>query len=581
MEPVSPKSGSKKCLRECIWSNFVLFCRCTTVRGLGKLWQGPTFLRVIWAIFVVSMMCVLIVSVILLILDFLAYDVGVHTRLLLDDPSPFPALTVCHHYPFSMRARRLWREKKVLSPGQFNRYIRNLTWTNLINNDVNSAEAITFYDSLSVYYQNLSPNESKALGHDHHIFLNCMRISLQTTMFEDDCRLLKGYRVRQFSHHQYLNCHTFEPENHNEALETNFLSLIVSMGPKESSDPDEQAFLSDIFEQAKGLRVVVHEPGTYPDLEKSGLHAEPGKFNEIGYEPVRWTKMNTPTRPCFHNGEMYRDLDGLYNYTHEQCLLLYQQKEIIEECGCYYIMNPRPSFPTEEKPYCGRMWPHLDIVKFVERLNCLRDKLSISVKRKYDGSVCLPRCEYYTYDSEISITKWRAQLWQLYWLRVQTQAVRLAQEFTMNYSTGDITKSLAYRMWKRYLSEGNLLNIPKESTWNDSIRPPDVIKQIDLDIGDGLSRNDDDGFAYIVLKRKTQNTIDNTEKLVLTLNVLVSRIGGLCSVTIGITAACVIEIIEFVYYANSHRKMSVNKARTNEPALETDGDKQVVVAKNC
>ncbi|VDK38823.1 unnamed protein product [Taenia asiatica] len=578
MEPISPKTESKQCLRARIWTTFVLFCRCSTVRGLGKLWQGPTILRIIWAIFVVSMMCVLLTSVVLLILDFLAYDVGVHTRLLLDDPSPFPALTVCHHYPFSMRARKLWQEKKVLSPGQFNRYMRNLTWTNLLNNDVNAAEAITFYDSLSVYYQNLSPEEVKALGHDHRIFLNCMRVSSQTSIFEDDCRLLKGYLVRQFSHHQYLNCHTFEPADQKEALETSFLSLIVSMGPKESSDPDEQAFLPDIFEQAKGLRVVVHEPGTYPDLEKFGLHAEPGKLNEIGYEPVRWTKMNTPTRPCFHEAGKYYDLDGVYNYTHEQCLLLYQQKEIIEDCGCYYVMNPRPSFPTNEKPYCGRMWPNLDIEKFVNRLECLRDKLHIAVKRKYDGRVCLPRCEYYTYDSAISITKWRARMWQLYWLRVQTQAVRLAQEFMQSNSGKDITESLGYRMWKRYLSERNLSNIPAEATWNDSTRPPDVIKQINLDIDDGLSANDD-GFAYIVLKRKSQNTIDNTEKLVLTLNVLVSRIGGLCSVTIGITAACVVEIIEFVYYANCPRKATASRKKSGAEATEQEGDRQV--EKNC
>ncbi|VDD74595.1 unnamed protein product [Mesocestoides corti] len=574
MEPITPEHETGGNLREGVWATFVLFCRCTTVRGFGKLWQGPMLLRFIWATFVVSMMCVLITSVVLLILDFFAYDVGVHTRLLLDDPSPFPALTVCHHYPFSLAARKLWQEKQVLSPGQFNRYMRNITWTNLLNNDLQAAEATSFYDSLSVYYQNLRPDEAKLLGHDHRVFLNCMRISSQTTFFEDDCRLLKGYKVRQFSHHQYLNCHTFEPTNWQESMDTSFLSLIVSMGPKESSDPDEQAFLPDIFEQAKGLRVVVHEPGTYPDLERFGLHAEPGKLNEIGYEPVRWTKMNTPTKPCFHQAGLYNDLDEVYNYTHEQCLLLHQQKEIIESCGCYYVMNPRPSFPSDEKPYCGRMWPKLDIEEFVKRLECLKHKLDISVKRKYDGSTCLPRCEYYTYDSAISITKWRAQLWQLYWLRVQNQAIRLVQDHISKNPGKDIKDSLGYRMWKRYLGKENLRDIPKEASLSDAERPPDVIKRVNLDIDDDLSTNDD-GFAYIVLKRKSQNTIDNTEKLVLTLNVLVSRIGGLCSVTIGITAACVVEIIEFVYYANRHKKSKHQRRRDGMEAVDHESEKHL------
>ncbi|VDK85180.1 unnamed protein product [Dibothriocephalus latus] len=533
---------------------FYLFCSCTTVRGMCKLSKGPRFLRSAWSVFVVCTTCLLIVSVILLILDFLNYDVGVHTRLLLDDPSPFPAITVCHHYPFSNEARRLWKEGTILSPGRFNRYLRNLTLGYLLENDVSAAEAISFYDSLSVYYQNLDPADAKRLGHSYDIFLNCMRVGSHVSYFEDDCNTLNGYRIRQFSHHQYLNCHTFEPTDLAGSEETTFLSLIIGMGPKESSEDDEQAFLPDVFEQAKGLRVVVHEPGTYPDLEKFGLHAEPGKLNEIGYEPRRWTKKNTPRRPCqtFNASRGYLDLDQWYTYTHEQCLLLYQQKEIIEECGCHYVMNPRPSSPSNMTPYCGRMWPNLDINIFTKRLDCLRRKLDISVKRKYDGTVCLPRCEYYTYDTTISITKWRAKIWNLYWLRVQNRAVRLAEDFVKKHPNRSITESVGYKMWRNYLVQEDLQNIPEEARLNESVRPDHIVPLL----SDSMSRFhlDNESFAYIILKRKSPNTIDNTEKLVLTLNVLASRIGGLCSVTIGITAAFVIEVVEFIYLLIQRRR---------------------------
>ncbi|BHF79739.1 hypothetical protein SprV_0702286200 [Sparganum proliferum] len=559
---------------------FYLFCSCTTVRGMGKLSKGPRFLRTAWSIFVICTTCLLIVSVLLLILDFLNYDVGVHTRLLLDDPSPFPAITVCHHYPFSDDARRLWKEGKILSPGRFNRYLRNLTLGYLLDNDVSAAEAISFYDSLSVYYQNLRPDEAKSLGHNYAIFLNCMRVGSHVSYFEDDCSLLNGYRIRQFSHHQYLNCHTFEPTDLAGSEETSFLSLIIGMGPKESSEYDEQAFLPDVFEQAKGLRVVVHEPGTYPDLEKFGLHAEPGKLNEIGYEPRRWTKKNTPKRPCysFNASRAYRDLDQVYNYTHEQCLLLYQQKEIINECGCYYVMNPRPSFPSDMTPYCGRMWPNLDIKMFTSRLACLQRKLDISVKRKYDGTVCLPRCEYYTYDTTISITKWRAKFWNLYWLRVQNRAVRLAEQFVRLYPHRNITESMGYKMWRKYLVQQDLRNIPKEAELNDSMRPPHIVPLLSENMRNQLYL-DNESFAYIILKRKSPNTIDNTEKLVLTLNVLASRIGGLCSVTIGITAAFVIEVVEFIYLLIQRRKEEMTSIgetdKNGEKELDPTGIAQV------
>ncbi|RTG91467.1 uncharacterized protein DC041_0001473, partial [Schistosoma bovis] len=123
------------------------------------------------------------VSTALLIKDFLNYDVSVHTQLIMDNPSPFPSLTV--------------------------------------------SSTIWSYDSLSVYYQNLNYKESLNLGHNLTIFLNCMRIYSHMSVFEDNCTLLNGYHIKRLSHHQYLNCYTFEPININAANETTFLSLIV------------------------------------------------------------------------------------------------------------------------------------------------------------------------------------------------------------------------------------------------------------------------------------------------------------------------------------------------------------------
>ncbi|CAH8431091.1 unnamed protein product [Schistosoma turkestanicum] len=128
-----------------------------------------------------------------------------------------------------------------------------------------------------------------------------MRIFSHMSAFEDNCTLLSGYRIKRLSHHQYLNCYTFEPVNMNAANETTFLSLIV-------------AFLPDVFEQARGLRVVIHEAGTMPDLEKKWYSCEP-------------------------------DLDVKYNYTHTQCLLVHQQIEIMNNCHCIYVMHPRLVLP--------------------------------------------------------------------------------------------------------------------------------------------------------------------------------------------------------------------------------------------
>lgn len=70
-----------------------------------------------------------------------------------------------------------------------------------------------------------------------------------------------------------------------------------------------------------------------------------------------------------------------------------------------------------------------------------------------------------------------------------------------------------------------------------------------------------DNFAYVMLKRRTGDVRISQEKLVLSISVLLSQVGGLCSLTIGLTAAFIVELIEFSYrlyanwnFTNSHQK---------------------------
>ncbi|CAL8105520.1 unnamed protein product [Calicophoron daubneyi] len=491
---------------------------------MSKLYQGPKFLRAIWMFFVVSMSSLLISSTAMLIRDFLNYDVSVHTRLDLDNPSPFPAITVCHQPPFSQHAYEIWRKLDILSPSGYNRYMRKLILEALYKNDVDAANGIWGYDSLSVYYQNLEYNEAVQLGFTPAIYLSCMRNFLNSFSFEDDCTRLKGYRIRRLSHHLYMNCHTFEPVSMQDANETVFFSLVASMGPRDKDIQVQQAFFPDAFEQARGLRIVVHEVGTMPDFERNGLHVEPGKLNEVNYEPVRWTRLATPKRPCFNPNETdrYKDLEEVYNYTHGACLSLHQQFEIMKNCRCIYVMLPRPFLPNSSLPYCGRLWPNYNQTEFIERLQCLSKYLDNDIKRKYDGTECVPRCTYYEYASTTSITKWRGYPWQLYWLRVQNQASQTLVDYHTRYPERNVTEHEAFKQWEVYLKYDNLTQLPNKNKLSsgsvyDSL-PSWSSTKWDLESED---------FAYVVLKRKSPNIVQQYEKLVLSPYVLISRIGAL------------------------------------------------------
>ncbi|CAL8103150.1 unnamed protein product [Calicophoron daubneyi] len=531
-----------------------------TIRGVPRLNRGPRFLRGLWFCFVVSMTFGLCLVTYYLVQDYLVYDVAVNVHVALDAQSPFPALTVCHHHPFSRRAYELWNKKAVMSPSDFNRKMRNLTNYYLLQGELDFAEALYQYDSTSIYYQNIPAKDAYSLGHDTSIFLNCMRRVNQTMQIEDNCLHMDGFRIRRFSHHTFFNCHTFEPVSRIEAENTDTIALIVSLGSTPDYTVQEQAFLVDLFEMARGLRVVVHEPGTYPNLEREGLHVEPGKLNEINYQPILWKRLDTPAHPCRSEREdqqpelaslvdtqlpvssnsqysyAYNDLDMPYRYTQSQCILLHQQMNIIKRCGCQYIYNPRPKYPTKELPYCGSILENeFDIESLTERIQCLTGgPLNASLKRQYEAFNCHPRCSYYKYESTISVTTWRAVDWQLHWLRQLNNAFKqMNADQASVRDTWNVTRSKGYLKWKEYFEKSDLTKIP-----------PNAMNDLNLK---------GDNFAYVVLKRRTSDMKVHQEKLVLSISVLLSRIGGLCSLSIGLTAAFVIELIEFFYILCSRR----------------------------
>ncbi|KAH8869527.1 FMRFamide-activated amiloride-sensitive sodium channel [Schistosoma japonicum] len=221
-----------------------IICDTFSIRGVARLRSRSAFLRGLWLCFVLIMTIGLLLTTYLLVQDYLLYDVSVNIHVALDTKSPFPALTICHHQPFSQNAYNLWRNNDVMSPSIFNKYMRNLTHTFLIDNDVDTAETLYQYDSLSIYYQNIKAIDAYRLGHDTTVFLNCMRRVNQTMQIEDNCMHMDGFQIRKFSHHIYFNCHTFEPKTKIDAYDTDTIALIVSLGIDVNYDNQhEQAFL--------------------------------------------------------------------------------------------------------------------------------------------------------------------------------------------------------------------------------------------------------------------------------------------------------------------------------------------------
>ncbi|OON19924.1 hypothetical protein X801_04203, partial [Opisthorchis viverrini] len=274
--------------------------------------------------------------------------------------------------------------------------------------------------------------------------------------------------------------------------------------------------------------VVVHEPGAYPDLEREGLHVEPGKLNEINYQPIHWQRLNTPRHPCrtervdrTHElasitsdrlpkspssdyAYAYTDLNVSYRYTQSQCIHLHMQLNIIDKCQCQYIYNPRPKHPSKEVPYCGSFLYEQDkTLALSKRIECLNaGPMNTSLKRIHAATKCFPLCNYYSYESTMSVTTWRTENWQLHWLRHLNNAFQAMQrEQEEKGPAFNVTKSAGYARWKEYLDSQNLTNV---------LCPPNGLQKTSGAIESGhekLSTLHLDHTKLMSSKRDLQNSI--------------------------------------------------------------------------
>ncbi|TPP63228.1 FMRFamide-activated amiloride-sensitive sodium channel [Fasciola gigantica] len=547
--PNEKNTKQTKCRRA--RDNAFLFLESVSIRGCNRIVKAQNrFIRHMWIWFLIITSLFLCVSVSRLISEYLNYSVNIQTYVHMDAPANFPAITFCNHQPFSEHAYKLWRLGEVISPTQFNRVLRqaadrqaNVTHDTMGGLSPEVAHFAFVFDSVKLYYQNLNWPYQTGLGHQRNesIYM-CLfrhlggRLSIGGSGCHDSM-----IRVTLRSHPHHFNCHTvsIDPQYGKQVQE---VGLIIWLGPQENYDEmHRQAFLLDLFDQAYGLRVAIHEPEQLANLDSHGIQIEPGRMNELNFEVVRNVHMKTPKNPCITKPESkYQDLDSTYDYEFELCLNTLVQTEVVRTCQCLYAYLPRIAVPNKTLPYCGRFLTEagqqlMQMPKVLQRMRCASDVISQSahLKKLYETEgLCLRRCESVDYVSTVSVTTWRSTQWQLHW----------SQETAAALDVMDTAPLFSYFRTNNLSSVLGHYDTQSESPTGKY----------------GFS----DRYTYVLVKRKSNDTTVKAENLVLTFNALVSRIGGLCSLYIGMTFAVVIELIEFVYIALCQGRFEHSKPKT-------------------
>ncbi|VDN10333.1 unnamed protein product [Dibothriocephalus latus] len=511
------------------------FLESTSIRGCNRIVKSENAtLRVLWTAYVCLTTLFLHYSIMKLVHEYMEYSVNIQTYISMDAPAAFPAVTFCNHQPFSSKAHELWRQQTVMSPTRFNQILRErasgiLQKAISIPEDASAhiqllnvsliQEALVqglIYDTLPIYYQSLQWPQHKALGHNSNdaLALCLLRYGSNWMLTGPGC-VDPMLKIRQQSDPKYFNCYSVEIMKH-ASEHINELGLILWLGPDENyGKEDRQAFLFDLFEQANGLRVVIHEPGQRGNLERDGIQVAPGRMNEVTFQTVQMLHYNRPNKPCFTNpSQQFTDLDEKYDYQFEMCLSSYIQNLVVQRCGCLYAYYPRIYSPNATLPYCGQLFTGtdglLDEELIIQRRQCASSIIGNAAalrKEIEEEKICLRRCVVTDYETQVSVARWRPTSWQLYW----SQKTSSLFDSALN---GSLTSDQA-RLIHHFLQTKNLTDFPADNKQPGSL-------------GSGAFVFDD-RFAYLVIRRKSNDTVIKNEHLVLTENALFSRIGGLCS----------------------------------------------------
>lgn len=538
-------------------SKFGIFCDLTSIRGVQRIRRAQTpFIRTIWSIFVFLMTSALIITIGFLAKDFFSYTTAWNSRNVIDDKTDFPAITICAHNPFSLEANRIWEKASILTPTEFNRKL-NTVVLELVENGYYDKASLLLSDTSEYYFANLKPEEADRVGHQSNMFPHCILLSDSGNIAAENCSLEMdtSFVKQRFSHAKFFNCWTIETAPGQTSDDVTRLTLLLSLVPSKDINESRKNFVMDTFMRGEGVKVVIHQSGTYPEIDKDGINLQPGRMNELTYNTEYWVRLKTPKNPCVDDAPPIVDMGKKYLYRFSQCLDSYLQNITITQCGCVHSEFPRtidPHILNSQIPYCSALPTNSSdksaLENMVKRFDCVGSLDWKALKEKaIKNRICIPHCTFYTYPMSASIASWnpipeKLQLYTDKFKRVERLINNLNNET-------EFERLIKYLKNTIQSKDGEDI----QSNAVSSLRVEDFQNQ--------------DYYTYISIIRASKETSHHEERLIFDIYILISRIGGLCSIFIGLTAAIFVELIEFVYVVYWQPRVVEKKEKemNNEP----------------
>ncbi len=185
----------------------------------------------------------------------------------------------------------------------------------------------------------------------------------------------------------------------------------------------------------------------------------------------------------------------------------------------------------------------------LQRFRCL-GSLNITALRKRFHGACANPCHTLEYDLHVTATQWTPTDAQIHWLLALSDLFRQTSE---NRSTDRVM---------------HYLHGPNRSAPADSSEEERATE-----------------FAFVVLSRDNYNTVERREMLIVSFNGLLSRLGGICSLSLGLSFAFVVELFEFLLRLArgdaDERGCACGGARERRQAAASGGSGQVTLVRRA
>ncbi|XP_064626641.1 FMRFamide-activated amiloride-sensitive sodium channel-like isoform X1 [Lineus longissimus] len=543
---------------------FRKFLVLSSLRGVGRILKARnSFLSVLWAVTVLSFLSVSLFQVITLIQNYFKYVTIKEQTIITKDSVPFPSLTLCNLQPFRPEAKKLSAKLDMITIDEF------LNIMAIMPDFVaDKSLAAYFANVLSTnvgYFENQERESIIKLGHDAKTFVErCQaKILINDSVRLQDC----SDHLRLFVDPQYLNCYTVEHEGRGKVVElelTIFLDdyIVLNYSP---------LYANDINSQMHGMKMVIHEPKTYPDIESSrnAWDLQPGASYKFVLRTSIWRRKGPPYGRCADRDRTAAVItledNSTYNYDSGTCKALCIQEKILKHCGC---KDSRLPFTTEQKlkyenvDYCSSL-KNGDSTKIANLISCM-DGTKLTSGGKVCTADCLEPCLQYDFQLYSTMSRWPHASFQLpLFQRRSSQMEKDARDkgeadSTDNYSigveggsggtgSGDENGEFAYKYTDRISpldSHYEKINtIVQNAIANDSEEAKMEEARKMLLTSDLMQRN----FIKIKVVRPSHDVMYVEEVPELGISSFLSGIGGAMNFWMGITLVVVMELVELVF----------------------------------